>query len=83
MNHEQWDGFDPARSRLRALVARVDAELGRFAPRSDVEALDGRVLTVNEAEERSGGGGGSRGGGGRSERLIGAVDLAAKELDVQ
>jgi hypothetical protein len=31
MTHEEWDGLDPARSRLRALVARVDAEVDRLA----------------------------------------------------
>lgn len=28
MNHQEWDGLEPARSRMRVLVARVDAELG-------------------------------------------------------
>lgn len=31
MNHDEWDGLDPDRSRLRVLVARVDAELGRLS----------------------------------------------------
>jgi hypothetical protein len=30
MNDQQWDGLDPARSRLRALVARVGADLVRI-----------------------------------------------------
>jgi RNA polymerase subunit RPABC4/transcription elongation factor Spt4 len=35
MDHQEWDGFDPARSRLRALVARVEAELVRLEDQSE------------------------------------------------
>ncbi len=30
MNHQEWDGIEPARSRLRALTASVERELERL-----------------------------------------------------
>lgn len=49
MNHEDWDGLDPARSRLRELVASVDAELERLATpqRADSPQRDVTALTQN------------------------------------
>jgi hypothetical protein len=43
MTQELWDGLDPARSRLRSLVGRVDAELVRLEATEPGPARAGEI----------------------------------------
>jgi hypothetical protein len=49
MNDQQWDGLDPARSRLRVLVARVGANLVRIeaGPLDQAFSSEIRILAQN------------------------------------
>ena len=49
MDQQQWDGLDPARSRLRVLVARVDAGLVRLGSSQSDQALGGEIRALAES----------------------------------
>lgn len=46
---QEWDGLDPARSRLRALVARVDAQLVRLESSQPRDASNDQMQLLTQS----------------------------------